>query len=257
MLKLGGSVVTIKDKPMKADTVNIERLSEEISTAGLKQLVIVHGGGSFGHPVARRYRIMGGDTSINKSFGVSETHRAMVALNSLIVDALLALKVPALSITPSSFLITDEGRIKTVNLTIIHRLVDLGIIPVLYGDVVLDRSRGFSILSGDQLASRIAVELGASRLIFGVDVDGIYSSDPKITPGAYLIESLQLKQLKDLVDVGEALTTDVTGGMLGKVMEASVAVEAGVEVIIANASKTGVIFKALRGEPVTGTILTG
>jgi len=257
VLKLGGSVVTVKDKPLKADTANIERLSEEISKAGLKQLVIVHGGGSFGHPVARRYGIMGGDASINKSFGVSETHRAMVALNSLIVDALLALKVPALSISPSSFFITDEGRIKTANFTIIHRLVDLGIIPVLYGDVVLDQSRGFSILSGDQLASRIAVELGASRLVFGVDVDGIYSSDPKITPGAHLRESLQIKHIKDLVDLGEALTTDVTGGMLGKVMEASVTVEAGVEVIIANASKAGVIFKALIGEPVTGTILTG
>lgn len=257
VLKLGGSVVTFKDKPMKADTVNIERISGEISTAGLKQLVIVHGGGSFGHPVAKRFGIMDGDAPINKSLGVSETHRAMVALNSLIVEALLALKVPALSITPSSFLITDEGRIKTANFTIIHRLIDLGIIPVLYGDVVLDRSRGFSILSGDQLASRIAVELGASRLVFGVDVDGIFSSDPKVTPGAHLRESLQLKHLKDRVDLGEALTTDVTGGMLGKVMEASVAVEAGVEVMIVNASKADVILKALKGEPVTGTILTG
>ena len=124
MLKLGGSVVTVKDKPMKADTVNIERLAGEVSKAGLKQLVIVHGGGSFGHPVAKRYGIMGGDTSINRPFGVSETHRAMVALNSLIVDSLLALKVPALSITPSSFLTTDEGRIKTANFAIIHRLID-------------------------------------------------------------------------------------------------------------------------------------
>ena len=126
MLKLGGSVVTIKDMPMKADTANIERLSGEISTAGLKQLVIVNGGGSFGHPVAKRYGIMGGDASINNPFGVSETHRSMVALNSLIVEALLALKVPALSIAPSSFLITDEGRIKTANFTIIHRLIELG-----------------------------------------------------------------------------------------------------------------------------------
>jgi isopentenyl phosphate kinase len=64
-----------------------------------------------------------------------------------------------------------------------------------------------------------------------------------------------LEQLVGYIKIGEALTTDVTGGMLGKVSEARDAVEAGVEVLIANATSSDVILKALRGEPVTGTIL--
>jgi len=256
VLKLGGSVITVKEKPMTADVGNIRRLAEEIAAAGPGRLVVVHGGGSFGHPVAKRHGIAEGFTSRGQALGFSKTHRAMVALNSLVVDALVDLAVPAVSVTPSSFVVTDGGRIGAADFDVVRRLVDGGITPVLYGDAVLDRSRGFSILSGDQLAARLAVELGASRLVFAVDVDGVYTSNPKLSPDAQLIERLPLGRLRELVEVGGALTTDVTGGMLGKVSEAAAAVEAGVEVLIVNASRPGVILKALRGEPVTGTVLT-
>ena len=140
---------------------------------------------------------------------------------------------------------------------VVHHLVDWGIVPVLFGDAVLDRKRGFSILSGDQLAVRLAMELDANSLVFGVDVDGVFTSNPKLAPKARLIDRLPLEKLRGMVEIGRALTTDVTGGMLGKVSEAAKAVEAGVEVLIVNASKPGIILKALRGEPVKGTILTG
>jgi isopentenyl phosphate kinase len=59
-----------------------------------------------------------------------------------------------------------------------------------------------------------------------------------------------------MVRIGEALNTDVTGGMLGKVREAAGAVEAGVEVAIVNAGEPGRVGAALRGEKVMGTVLT-
>lgn len=257
VLKLGGSVTTVKNKPMTADDRNIRRLAEEIATARPQKLIVVHGGGSFGHPVAKQYGIDEGFTYDQQVLGFSKTRQAMVALNSLIVDALLDMAVPAVSVTPSSFIVTDDGRIGSVNFEVVSRLVDRGIVPVLYGDAVLDSAKGFSILSGDQLAVRLAVGLRASRLVFGVDVDGVYTSNPKLDPGARLIERLPLEKLTGLVEVGRSLTTDVTGGMFGKVSEAAAAVEAGVEVMIVNAAKPGIILKALRVKPVTGTILVG
>jgi len=254
VLKLGGSVITVKDKPMTADGGNIRRLAEEVAAASSRPTV-VHGGGSFGHPVAERYRIGGGFTSEGQVLGFSKTHQAMVALNVLVVDALLDVGIPAVSVPPSSFIVTDGGRIGDADLSVVRRLVDRGIVPVLHGDAVLDRERGFSILSGDRLAVHLAVELGASRLVFGVDVDGVCTSNPKVSPAAGLIPRLSLEEL-GRVEIGGALTTDVTGGMLGKVSEAAAAVEAGIEVLIVNASRPGVILKALRGEPVTGTTLT-
>lgn len=256
VVKLGGSVVTIKDMPMTADHENIKRLAEEIKAAWPTPLGVIHGGGSFGHPVAKKYGIADGFTSERQVIGFTRTHQAMVALNTVIVDALLDEGIPALSVAPSAFIATYDGRMPRGDFENIGRLVVKGMLPVLYGDAVIDKSRGFSILSGDQLAVRLAVSMGASRLIFGVDVDGVYTSNPKLAPQARLIDRLSLEKLEGFVEIGRALTTDVTGGMLGKVSEARAAVEAGIEVRMVNATKPGVILKALRGEPVAGTVLT-
>lgn len=256
IVKLGGSVVTVKDMPMTADHENVKRLAEEIKATWPTPLVVIHGGGSFGHPVAKRYGIADGFTSERQVIGFTRTHQAMVALNTVIVDALLDEGIPALSVAPSAFIATYDGRMPRGDFENIGRLVVKGMLPVLYGDAVIDKSRGFSILSGDQLAVRLAVSMGANRLIFGVDVDGVYTSNPKLAPQARLIDRLSLEKLEGFVEIGKALTTDVTGGMLGKVSEARAAVEAGIEVRMVNATKPGVILKALRGEPVAGTVLT-
>jgi isopentenyl phosphate kinase len=256
IVKLGGSVVTIKDKPMTADHENIRRIAEEIKAGWPTPLMIVHGGGSFGHPVAKKYGIADGFISKRQVIGFTRTHQAMVALNTIIVEALLDEGIPSLSVAPSSFIITKDGRMLRGGFENVGRIVVKGMLPVLYGDVVLDKTRGFSILSGDQLAVCLAVSTGASRLIFGVDVDGVYTSNPKLSAQARLIERLSLEKLEGFVEIGKALTTDVTGGMLGKVSEAKAAVEAGIEVRLVNATKPGVILKALRGEPIAGTIIT-
>jgi len=248
--------VTVKDEPMTADHESIRRLAEEIKAAWPTPLILVHGGGSFGHPVAEKYGIADGFISERQLPGYAKTHQAMIALNSIIVDALLDVGLPAISVTPSSFIMTQEGRITSMNLEIIGRLVVRGMLPVLYGDAVLDKKKGFSILSGDQLSVRVAVGMGASRLVFGADVDGVYTSNPKLVADAELIEHLSLENLESYIKIGKALTTDVTGGMLGKVEETRDAVEAGIEVLICNATKPDFILKALRGEPVTGTVLT-
>ena len=84
ILKLGGSVVTHKDEYMSAHTGNIKRLAEEIAEAGVYPLIIVHGGGSFGHPLAKRHVIAGGMVDKSQVFGFSETHQAMVKLNEVL-----------------------------------------------------------------------------------------------------------------------------------------------------------------------------
>ena len=255
ILKLGGSVVTHKNRQRAANLETITRLATEVATAGPKSIIIVHGGGSYGHPLAKEYDIATGYKSPRQLAGFSWTHQAMVDLNKLIVEAFLNAGVPAISIAPSSFIITDDRRITTVDFSIISKAVESGFVPVLYGDAVLDVALRFTILSGDQLAARLATDLGASRIIFGVDVDGVYTANPKLVKEAQLIEELSLGQMRGMIKVGEALSTDVTGGMLGKIKEAGVAVEAGVEVQLVNALKPGIVYEALRGEKVTCTWL--
>jgi isopentenyl phosphate kinase len=240
---------------MSANTTAIERITREISTAGGRGIVIVHGGGSYGHPLAKQYDISHGYRSDLQLLGFSKTRQAMIQLNSLIVNALLDAFVPAVSVNPSSFIVTNGRRIEEVNFKIVETYVKAGMVPVLYGDAVLDTEMRFTILSGDQLAARLAIDLKAQSLIFGVDVDGVYTANPKLTSKARLIEDLSLSNMKEIVKIGESLSIDVTGGMLGKVQEAASAVEAGVDVLILNALKPDYIYNALLGENVKCTKL--
>jgi isopentenyl phosphate kinase len=132
----------------------------------------------------------------------------------------------------------------------------MGFVPVLYGDAVLDSNQGFAILSGDQLIAKLAITLGAERIIIGVDVDGLFTADPKRDSSAKLISHITLQELKRMHSwVEKAKVTDVTGGMYGKIIELIPAIEQGVRTVIVNAKKTDTVRKALRNEEVVGTII--
>ena len=256
ILKLGGSVITVKKEQFTPNKLAINRLVEEINRADVHSLLLIHGGGSFGHPVAKKYGIKGGYKHPSQLIGVSKTHQAMASLNQLIIDAMIQRGIPSVTIQPSAFITTDNGRIQQSGTKIIEKLLELNIIPVLYGDVVLDSTLVFSILSGDQLASMLAIKLNAHRIIMGIDVDGLFIRDPKIDPTAQLINHVSLKELEDLqFKIGEAQVPDVTGGMLGKVIELMPAVSQGISTLIVNATKSGNIYKALTGEQVVGTTI--
>ena len=60
ILKIGGSAITDKAEEAQPKTDIINRLAEEIKRADLDNLIVVHGGGSFGHPTAAKYGIKDG-----------------------------------------------------------------------------------------------------------------------------------------------------------------------------------------------------
>lgn len=256
VLKLGGSVITHKDVPFSANEANIGRLAEEIAEARVPQLVIVHGGGSFGHPLAKKYAIKDGfNGKSSQLLGFSETHQAMVTLNNMILKALIHCNIPALTMAPSSIIVSKSGRIVARIDERLKSLLHLGLVPLLYGDAVLDSDKGFAILSGDQLVASAAIQLNAERIVIGVEGNGLFKSDPKEGRGD-LIRTCTLRQLKELQKkVRKTTVHDVTGGMQGKIAELIPAVEKGITVVVVNACKPRRVYKALRGEKVIGTII--
>ncbi|UCE44112.1 MAG: isopentenyl phosphate kinase family protein [Candidatus Bathyarchaeota archaeon] len=256
LLKLGGSAITIKQKQFTPDNDAITRLAKEIKQSDIRPLVLVHGGGSFGHPLAKQYRINEGYKDSSQIIGFSKTHQAMTVLNRLVADSLIDNNIPAIVVPPSSCVITKSGRIEDFEKSPLVRMLELGFMPVLYGDVVLDWDVGFAILSGDQLVSSLAMKLNAERVIMGADVDGLYTADPKMDFSARRVPHLTPAELKRLRRrARKPMVTDVTGGMLGKIEELIPAVEQGIPVIIVNATKPNNIYKALKGEKVVGTII--
>jgi isopentenyl phosphate kinase len=256
ILKIGGSVITDKEGELAARTAVMNRLAEEIQEAGVQNLIIVHGGGSFGHPLAQRYAIKEGFKEENQKIGFSETHHVMTVLNGLFMDSLVWHSIPAVSITPSSCVMTENGRIKDFDDASLRALLRMGFLPVLYGDAVFDTKLGFTILSGDQLVAVLATKFDAKRIVMGVDVDGVYESDPGANKAARMLTHLTLRELRKLQnELGKPTTRDVTGGMYGKISELLLAIEQGIPVTIVNATEPNLVCKALKGENVKSTVI--
>jgi len=255
VLKLGGSAITYKDKDFTANQDAINRLAAEIAEAKIPQLIIVHGGGSFGHPLAKKYSIKEGfQGEASQLLGFSETHQSMITLNNIVLKALIKHNIPAVTIAPSSLTVTKSGRIIAAIDEPLKRLLSMDFVPLLYGDAVLDLDLGFTILSGDQLVASIAIQLNAERMVIGIDEDGLFTADPKGTRPTNFIEDCTLDELRELQKQLQTSTAhDVTGGIHGKIIELMPAIEKGIAALIVNASKPHLVYKALRGERVIGT----
>ncbi|MDI6642776.1 MAG: isopentenyl phosphate kinase [Candidatus Hodarchaeaceae archaeon] len=253
IVKLGGSVITDKRRPFTVRRATLTRLARELAAAK-GPLVVVHGGGSFGHPVASKYRIAEGYKNKGQLMGLSLTHRAMERLNAHVIEALQKAGLPAIAVQPSACAVVSGGRIQSMELAPIKKLLGLGLVPVLYGDAVPDLRSGMSILSGDQIVAYLARELNAFRVILGVDVDGVYTANPKKDKRAKLVRKITPVD-KELTSLDVAGVKDVTGGMRSKVKELISLAMHGVEAEIVNATKPGVIRKAIQGKRGLGTVI--
>jgi isopentenyl phosphate kinase len=259
VLKLGGSVITLKDADKKeVDVKNLARLAKEIAEAKKEkdfQLIIVHGAGPFGHVPAKKYELDKGLKSELQLRGFSATHRSMEELNSAVVDSLIAAGINAIAYQPSAAGILKNKKLTYFPTIVLKKLLKVGMVPVAHGDVLIDEETGVNILSGDHLVPYLAKKLHAKRIILATDVDGVFDSDPKDNKTATLIKEITHRNIGSL-NVGGAKATDVTGGMRRKLDELLQLAEGGIESEIISAKKPGILKRALLGETGLGTLIS-
>ncbi|MGB9729914.1 MAG: isopentenyl phosphate kinase [Thermoprotei archaeon] len=255
IIKLGGSVITDKSKErsVKKDTLN--RLSREIAESHVST-IIVHGGGSFGHPLAKKHKVNSGLKG-STLIGASLTESAMKELNLYVINSLINHGIPAVSISPFSIIITDIEKVWSYFFETINFSLNIGFTPVLYGDVVLDKSNGFSILSGDKIIVELVKYFRPKSVIFCLDVDGIYTSDPKINKNAKLIRELSINDAIEIAKSSNNSKKDVTGGIKGKLESAVEIARIGTDVIFINGNRHNLLQKTLKGTIEIGTLLRG
>ncbi|HID17019.1 TPA: isopentenyl phosphate kinase family protein, partial [Candidatus Bathyarchaeota archaeon] len=198
LIKLGGSAITDKTKEFAARTDVIENVCLELSKAKQK-IVVIHGAGSFGHPIVERYKLAIGYRSDDQLKGFLETKMKLYSLNRMVVECLIKRGVRALPFQPLTFMTARKGKIRRMEVRPLINALKLGFTPVLYGDIIFDEVLEFSIASGDQIASKLAPRINAKAVIFGCDVDGIFTADPKRDPNARLIPTITLTNLKEVM----------------------------------------------------------
>ncbi|HII07566.1 MAG TPA: isopentenyl phosphate kinase family protein [Methanotrichaceae archaeon] len=245
ILKIGGSVLTDKTRLESARMEEIERIATEIARHG-SGLILVHGAGSFGHIHAKKYNL----AERFSPEGVLETHRSVVRLNDLVVESLRRAGSRPVPVHPLSCTLLRDGRIDAMETEPVIEMVNNGLVPVLHGDVAMDRSIGAGIVSGDQLVSHLARTLKPEIVALGTAVDGV------IFRGEVLAEVRREALPKIGSELGASAGVDVTGGMRGKLEELLDLADQGVESQIFNAEKAGQIERILMGERV-GTLVEG
>lgn len=256
ILKLGGSVITEKkEERKKINRQNLERLSLEIARAKKKKdfsLIIIHGAGSFGHIIAKRFGLNEGYKNKAQIKAITELYCDLKELNLEVIKSLKNKGLNAIPFQQSSAWRLRDKEINNPNLDIIKKYLRLDFIPVLYGDLLIDDKLGFSVLSGDKIAHCLAKKLKAQRVILGTDVNGIFNRDPKIYKNARLFRKIGGENIKK-ISAGKSTAVDVTGGMGGKVSELIKLAKIGIKSEIINISKAGILEKALLEQENLGT----
>src|SRR5438477_7304489 len=251
LVKLGGSVVTDKDKLRTARRPAIRRLAAELA-AVRQPLLVVHGAGSFGHILASRHRLNEGGSTPAKRAAAARVQADVRDLDRLIVNALNAVRLAAAPIPPSAILSLDDGSVSSMDLTPFLEFASMDFTPVTFGDVVRDVRRGFSVCSGDLLMLELARAFRPDRAVFAADVDGLFYADPKRRPKADLLETVTPNDLAK-IEFSSPRRTDVTGSIEGKVRRMFEIAEHVDACMIVNGNVKNRVRDALRGKRVVGT----
>lgn len=220
-LKLGGSLITLKDQPRTPRAGVLERLAAEIAEAlgqdSHLHLLLGHGSGSFGHVPASLFKTRQGVTTQAGWQGFVEVWRQAAELNQLVMTALANACIPALVFPASAMVTASAGKVESWNLEPVQSALSHGLIPVVYGDVVFDLSLGGTVLSTEELFSYLAPRLKPHQLLFAGLEPGVWADYPSNTTPLVEITPSSFPQISAALRGSAA--TDVTGGMFGKVQQ--------------------------------------
>ena len=252
ILKLGGSAITDKTRECTADIPAIQHIADQLIEYNLP-FIIVHGGGSYAHPFVTESGLEKGLQNRSQLRSISETEFYLSQLTRIICASLLLRGKLPVPFHPMSFVTFDNGKVKRIMLDPIRKALQSRLAPLLHGDLVFDESQGIGVLSGDRIASLVGLRLGASRVLLGSDVDGVYSRNPKTFPGATLIAEVTPGNFRSVLRASRGPSGDATGGMGEKVRQALQLAKNGCECYIFNLKEKNALRKILEGNRITGT----
>lgn len=219
LIKLGGSLITDKDKAFTARNQIIHSLALELSQIQQqfpnKKIIIGHGSGSFGHNVAREFNTRSGVNTEWEWTGFFEVWKAARSLHQIVLDEFIQVGLHCFSFPPSANMIATNGVGSNYFITPLIKALSAGVIPVVYGDVVFDDQIGGTILSTEDVFFYLTRYLNISAILLAGIEEGIWYDVknkkgliPEITPKNFL--AIQEK-------IGASASPDVTGGMIEKV----------------------------------------
>ena len=241
LIKLGGSIITNKEKPQSARRKTIDNILKQIKKID-EPKILVHGGGSYGHYWSVRYG-MHTKPSRYSLKGLSVVKNSMIELDKIILNSATKNRLNPYCLPPTDFM--NGNKPIRSKIEKIGEIAKSGLTPVTYGDALWYGQKKSYILSGDVIMTAIAKILKPRLSIFVLNVDGVYSD----TRSKKLIYDFKKEKPKISKN-----SMDVTGGMTRKITEATKMSRFGLKVFFVNGNKPQRITDAVSGKKFEGTL---
>lgn len=252
LIKLGGSVITDKNVPYKARPEVIKRLAKELKKVKGVSMVLAHGSGSFGHTSAKEF---GGKKGYKSKWGIAKVARDAMEINRIVMDILIQERLPAISLRPMSMMMTSSGKLKSNFFEVVEETIIQGLIPVIYGDVILDKQWKSTIYSGETTLNQIGAYLmkkgfNVTKIIQVGETNGVYNDKGETIPS---IKKKDWKSIRRYL-FGRS-NIDVTGAMNHKIKNALFISNKGIRTWLTNGIIPNELFRALHDKQIQGTII--
>jgi isopentenyl phosphate kinase len=255
-VKLGGNLITDKSVPFKIRENVIKDLASQIKKIVNKHqdldFIFGNGAGSFGHYYASKYK------NINekelKKFAFIQIHQSVVDLNKIIVDALLKEKVNVFSLSPASIITVKNNKVKFFLESLLTAL-NLGIYPVVYGDVILDDKNIYQIFSTEKIFFELIklllkLNFQIEKIIYLTNVPGVLDDKNSLIP---LINKDNFNKIKKYFFKKNKI--DTSGEMYHKVFESLKLAKFGIKTLIIDGFKKDNLEKAIVEDNFVGTVV--
>src|SRR5205085_2423821 len=144
-----------------------------------------------------------------------------------------------------------DGVITSIALRPVELALAHGLLPLVFGDVAFDETRGGTIVSTEDVFAYLAQVLRPERILLAGIEPGVLTH----WPGGQIIQRLGPGTAP--AEIGGSHAADVTGGMASKVQEMQALVQAisGLRVRIFSGAEPGVVRQVLLDEAQPGTLI--
>jgi len=215
IIKFGGSVLTDKSKEENVLDNKVQNLiqitSDLVKKSIFEDIVLIHGAGSFGHPIAKKFNL-DGNFRENTSEGIVKTLFGVRKLNQHLLEICLKHQLKAVSVFLSN---TGLGEINELNFQkVVKELLDFGMIPLIGGDILFLKNKKYRIVSGDEIVRILVETMVLPTVIMVSDTKGVYDQYGKT------IQVLTEEMFENLAQIiTGSVGVDMTGGMRQKILE--------------------------------------
>ena len=255
VIKIGGSIISTRDDPNYLNLENV-RLAARCLKKLPHPLIIVHGTGYLSKSFARNNRVLNRKIEAKKKQIVNNCLLMLREIHLAVLKIFINEGIHAISISPFTFYRYRRGLTELLHPEVLQELLLSGYVPLIHGDLILDKQGDFRICSSDDLAASVIRRFPADKLLFAADVPGVYPRDPRKFPDNKPFDSLDTHTLKKLSQLPDD-DNDVSGAMPAKLKAINRAIEYFRECYIFDGRSPGAWNALILLKKSAGTLILG